>query len=126
MVGGAVGGGHDVAPMLPVILVIPSLSRNLEGRAITRKQVRPRSRHHVREGDGTIVAPSPSRSLDKLGMTGQVGVSLVLHHPSLSRGLKTSSSEREIITSESCRREMATIGERMYQRLSLKKIAPRV
>ena len=41
-------------------------------------------------------------------------------HPSRNRGLKISSSEREIRTSESWSRQMATIGDMMYQRLSVK------
>ena len=43
-----------------------------------------------------------------------------ISHPSRNRGLKISSSEREIRTSESCSRQMATIGDMMYQRLSVK------
>ena len=58
---------HAVATAQPVI---PSLSRDLEGVVAPRKPRPPRKRHRALADGGDIGTPSPSRSLDKLGMTG--------------------------------------------------------
>jgi hypothetical protein len=50
--------------------------------------------------------------------------SCLAHPPLRNRGLKTISNERVIVMTESCNKAIATIGDIMYQMLSLKKSAP--
>ena len=64
-------GDAGICPDLPVI---PSLSRDLEGDGGPMVPPSPRARCRVLGGRGVIGASRPSRFLDKLGMTGWVGV----------------------------------------------------